>query len=201
MPRQTSDPPASRALRAGAEFPILASVNDAPGRGTAAAGAGPGDAAERYLLVQAGADHCVLPLSRVRRIVRDLAVVPLPGTAPELKGLAEFGGEPLPVIDLARLVGAAPGAAPPYPVTVLAWAGAAGARELVGLAVDSVVEVVELPAEAVVPAGEGLVRGEATLDERAVRVLALSSLGAAPDPAQGSAAGRSGRAAGGAKER
>jgi hypothetical protein len=68
-----------------------------------------------------------------------------------------------------------------------------------------VIEVVELAAEAVVPAGEGIVRGEATLGERAVRVLALSSLGAepgaAPDPAQGGAAGRSGRAAGGAKER
>lgn len=173
-------------MQGGGEFPILPAVSDLP---------------DRYLLVRAGEDHCVLPLERVRRIVRDLAVVPLPGTAPELKGLAEFGGEPLPVLDLARIVGAAPGAAPPYPVTVLAWAGAAEARELVGLAVDAAIEVVELPAGAVVASGEGIVRGEATLGERAVRVLALSGLGAAPGAPSGSAVGTSNRSAGGAKGR
>lgn len=147
-------------MRAVPEFPILPTV--------------------RYLLVQAGEDLCVLPLPRVRRIVRNLPVTPLPGTSPELKGLAEFGGEPLPVLDLARLVGAAPGAAPPHPLTVLSWAGAEGAGELVGLAVDAVIEVVELAAEAVVAAGEGIVQGEATLGERPVRVIALSALGGPP---------------------
>lgn len=157
-------------MRAGREFPILPAVSHLP---------------DRYLLVKAGEDLCLLPLARVRRIVRDLAIVPLPGTAAELQGLAELGGEPLPVLDLALLVGAAPGAAPPYPVTVLAWAGADGARELVGLTVDAVLELVELPAEAVVHTGEGIVRGEATLGERPVRVLALSALGVAPGEAHG----------------
>ncbi len=46
-----------------------------------------------------------------------------------------------------------------------------------GLAVDSVVEVVELAADDVVPGGEGIVRGEASVGDRAVRVLALSALG------------------------
>lgn len=140
-------------------------------------GAAPAATEDRFLLVQAGEDRCVLPLGRVRRIVRDLTVQPLPGTTPELKGLAEFGGEPLPVLDLARLVGAAPGANPAYPVTVIAWAGADEALELVGLAVDSVIEVVELPSEAVVAGGEGIVRGEATLGSDPVRVLSLAALG------------------------
>lgn len=137
----------------------------------------PASAPDRYLLVRSGEDFCLLPLLQVRRIVRDLAVSPLPGTTPELKGLAEFGGEPLPVLDLGRVVGAAPGANPPYSVTVLVWAGPEESRELVGLAVDSVVEVVELAAEAVVAGGEGIVRGEASVGDRAVRVLALSTLG------------------------
>lgn len=165
---QTPDLPALRALRPDSESPILPAVSSDP-----------------YLLVRTGEEFCVIPLLRVRRIVRDLAVSPLPGAMPELKGLAEFGGEPLPVLDLVRLVGAAPGANPPYSVTVLAWAGPEEARELVGLAVDSVVEVVEMPADAVVAVGEGIVRGEASLGERPVRVLALSTLGGGPGAAPG----------------
>lgn len=143
-------------------------------------GAAAADPADRFLLVQAGEDRCVLPIGRVRRIVRELAVQPLPGTTAELKGLAEFGGEPLPVLELGRLVGAAPGANPQYPVTVVAWAGPEEARELVGLAVDAVLEVVELPADAVVPGGEGIVRGEATVGGAPVRVLSLAALGRNP---------------------
>ncbi|MFP3939099.1 MAG: chemotaxis protein CheW [Thermoanaerobaculia bacterium] len=145
--------------------------------GARSEGAAPAGTEDRFLLVQAGEDRCVLPLERVRRIVRELDVQPLPGTTPELKGLAEFGGEPLPVLDLGRLVGAAPGANPPYPVTVIAWAGPDEARELVGLAVDAVIEVVELPTEGVVAGGDGVVRGEATLGSDPVRVLSLSALG------------------------
>lgn len=168
MTPQTPDPTAVRALRPGPGSPILPAVSS-----------------ERYLLVRCGEDFCVIPLLRVRRIVRDLAVSPLPGATAELKGLAEFGGEPLPVLDLGRLVEAAPGASPPYSVTVLAWAGPDDALELVGLAVDSVVEVVDVPADGVAAGGEGIVRGEASVGERPVRILALSALGGGPAAAPG----------------
>lgn len=132
---------------------------------------------DRYLLVQSGEDLCALPLARIRRIVRDLDVTPLPGTSAELEGLAEFGGEPLPVLDLEQIVGAAPGATPPYSVTVIAWAGPWRSRELVGLAVDLVHEVVSLAAESTVAGGDGVVRGEATFRDRPVRVISLAALG------------------------
>ena len=61
-----------------------------------------------------------------------MPVHPLPGASPELLGLAEFTGEPIPVLDLGRLVNAPPGARPTSPVTVVAWAGPPRARELVG---------------------------------------------------------------------
>jgi chemotaxis signal transduction protein len=143
----------------------------------ATSGGGPATGDDRYLLVEAGDDRCILPLTRVRRIVRELQVTPLPGASAELKGLAEFGGEPLAVLDFSRLIGASPGANPAYPVTVIAWAGSEGARELVGLQVDSVLEVVSVAADAIVSGGEGIVRGDVSLQDQPVRVISLSALG------------------------
>lgn len=114
----------------------------------------------------------------MRRVVRALAVRPLPGSAEELKGLAEFAGEPLPVVDLAKLVGAPPGANPEYPVTVVAWAGPDDARELIGLTADGALEVVSLPAQSVVAGEGGVVFGEANVEGEPVRVLNLEALGA-----------------------
>jgi chemotaxis signal transduction protein len=132
---------------------------------------------DRYLMVQVGEDVCLLPLDRVRRIVRDLDVTPLPGTTAELKGLAEFGGEPLPVLDLGQLVKVTPGPHPPYSVTVIAYAGPSEAWELIGMAVDAVLEVVTVPADSIAAGGDGLVRGEALVRERQVRVISLAALG------------------------
>lgn len=138
-----------------------------------------------HLLVRAGGYVCALPLGAVRRVVRALAVHPLPGGAPELKGLAEFAGEPLPVLDLGRLVGAAAGggtgAQAGAPVTIVAWAGPPEAREMVGLSVDAALEVVEVPLETVVGGvggASGLVAGEAAVHGQVVRVLDLAALGA-----------------------
>ena len=130
-----------------------------------------------HLLVQAGEYVCALPLVSVRRVVRSLTVHPLPGSAPELEGLAEFGGEPLPVLNLARMVNAAPGANPAYPVTVVVWAGPADAREIMGLAVDAALEVADVPTASVVAGGGGFLVGEAPIAGRVVRVLNLEALG------------------------
>ncbi len=130
-----------------------------------------------HLLVRAGDYVCALPLHAVRRVMRALAIQPLPGASPELKGLAEFGGEPLPVLDLARLVSAPPGANPSFPVTIVAWAGPAGAREGIGLAADAALEVVELPAGSTVGGDGGLIAGEASVGDEVVRVLDLEALG------------------------
>lgn len=130
-----------------------------------------------HLLVQAGEYVCALPLVSVRRVVRSLTVHPLPGSAPELEGLAEFGGEPLPVLNLARMVNASPGANPAYPVTVVVWAGAAESREIMGLSVDAALEVADVPPASVVAGGGGFLLGEAPVAGRVVRVLNLEALG------------------------
>jgi chemotaxis signal transduction protein len=131
-----------------------------------------------HLLVRAGEYSCALPLAAVRRVVRALTVHPLPGAAGELEGLAEFGGEPLPVLNLARLVNASPGANPSYPVTVVIWVGPAEAREMIGFAADAALEVVHVPAESIVAGGDGgFLYGEAALGGEVVRILNLEALG------------------------
>jgi chemotaxis signal transduction protein len=130
-----------------------------------------------HLLVKAGEYVCALPLVSVRRVLRSLSVHPLPGSSPELKGLAEFAGEPLPVLDLARLIGSPPGATPAYPVTIVVWVGPADARELVGLAADSALEVVDVAPGSIVAGDGGFIRGEAAIGAEVVRVLHLEALG------------------------
>lgn len=84
----------------------------------------------------------------------------------------------MPVLDLVRLVGAAPGANPAYPLIVVAWAGPDDRRELVGFAVDAVLEVANVAPESIVPAAGGWFRGDVSLGGRAVRVLDPEELGA-----------------------
>jgi purine-binding chemotaxis protein CheW len=130
-----------------------------------------------HLLVRAGEYTCALPLAAVRRVVRALTVHPLPGAAGELEGLAEFGGEPLPVLNLARLVNASPGANPSYPVTVVVRVGPAEGREMLGLAADAALEVVHVPADSIVAGEGGFLQGEAPLGGEVVRILNLDALG------------------------
>jgi chemotaxis signal transduction protein len=136
----------------------------------------PEEAGRRYLLLAAG-DRLVAVESRlVRRILRALPVTPLPGARPELLGLAEFAGEPVPVLDLAQLVGAGPGPPASFPVTVVVRAGPQ-ASEILGLAADAAVDLLSIPPSAVVPVSEGLVAGEALAPQGTVEILDLSRLG------------------------
>jgi purine-binding chemotaxis protein CheW len=154
----------------------------APAAATAAATAAlpspAADVAATHLLVRAGDYICALPLAAVRRVLRALTLHPLPGSAPELKGLAEFAGDPLPVLDLARLARAPQGANPIFPVTVVVWAGSGESRELVGLAADAALAVVQLSAASVGGDG-GFVAGETVVAGQVVRVINLERLGAA----------------------
>lgn len=130
-----------------------------------------------HLLVQAGEYVCAIPLVSVRRVLRALPIHALPGSAPELEGLAEFGGEPLPVLNLARMVNAAPGANPAYPVTIVIWAGPPESREMMGLAADAALEVADVPPSSIVTGDGGFLLGEAPVAGRVVRVLNLEALG------------------------
>ncbi len=129
-----------------------------------------------HLLVRVGEQICAVPVAAVRRVVRALTVHPLPGARAELAGLAEFAGEPLPVLDLGRLIGAPIGPHPLFPVTVVVWSRTADGREAIGLAADEALEVVDLSASSWLPAA-GFLIGEALFGDRIVRVLDPDQLG------------------------
>ncbi len=129
---------------------------------------------EAYLVVLAGSVRCAIPLERVRHVARAMTVWPVPGSAPELAGLGQFGGEPIVVLDLLRLLEPDHGleAGDGEGVVVLVSAGGeGGSEELVGLAASYAMDIVRVPHQAVVRTGRGLTPGELALGDHLVRVV------------------------------
>jgi purine-binding chemotaxis protein CheW len=104
----------------------------------------PGEQAQRtpYLLCRSQSRLCALPLHHVRETMRALPRDQLPDMPPFLLGVSVIRGQPVPVLDLARLTGA-DGAAPGTRYVTLDLAG-----RQVALAVDEVIGVRDLAPEA-----------------------------------------------------
>ncbi len=62
---------------------------------------------QAVLLCQVGLLVCALPLEHVSETMRPLPVEPISGTAPFIAGVSIVRGGPVPVVDLARLLGTA----------------------------------------------------------------------------------------------
>jgi chemotaxis signal transduction protein len=135
-------------------------------------------ASERFLLVRAGGSRYALPLTHVRRVLRSLRTFPVPGSRPELLGLLQVDGEPAPVLDLATLVKGTEEGGSGAQLTIIVAAGAADSTEIIGLAVHEALSVSTLPQDAVNATEEGLIRGDAVIDDELVRILDPSQMGA-----------------------
>ena len=59
----------------------------------------------RYLFVRAGSVACAIPIAHVIETCRPLPTQPLAGVPDHVRGLAIVRGEPVPVVELGRLVG------------------------------------------------------------------------------------------------
>lgn len=148
------------------------------------------DAAERFLLCRVAGCVCAVPLAHVAEVLRPLAVEPLDGAPDAVLGVAVVRGAPVPVVDLARILGPrgapAPGGAPsPPPPPPRRWVSLrTGTRRLV-VAVGSVegLSPPHLDAEALPPlvgaACAGAVEALGVLDADLLLVLRASR--AVPD--------------------
>lgn len=136
-----------------------------------------------------GAVRYAVPIARVREIVNPLSVVALPGSAPEVLGVADYREEVVAVIDLRRRFGL-----PDAPDTRRTkWIVLAATERLVALVVDAVTDVFRGDEDALrAPPAVGRaaqdVAGVATRDGELVFVVdpdRLASVGAAEARAEG----------------
>jgi purine-binding chemotaxis protein CheW len=129
------------------------------------------------VLCQAGAVVCALPLEHVLETLRPLPVDALSGTAPFIDGVSIIRGAPVPVIDLARLLGS--DSAEPRTRLVIVKVGARRAA----LAVARVIGVRSLESAAVADlppllsgANSEIVAAVGSLDARLLLVLETSRM-------------------------
>lgn len=114
-------------------------------------------------------------------MVRGLPCHPIPGAQMHLLGLAQYGGEPLPVLDLHALVEGAPSGSRHRSTVVLGRARRRD-RSVLGLAVDEVLRVTELPDLPQFESSSGFVVGSVVFDGGAITVVNTGSvLGAEPE--------------------
>jgi chemotaxis signal transduction protein len=129
----------------------------------------------RFLLVRTGSLSCALPASDVVRVVRHLRSHVVPGSRSHLVGLAQYGGDPLPVLDLHALVDRGASKAR-HQSTVILGRGRMRGHSVLGLAVDEALRVVHLPDGAAVNPDAGLVSATVNIDGEEVQVLNTAHL-------------------------
>jgi chemotaxis signal transduction protein len=130
---------------------------------------------QRYLLVRSGGLSCALLASDVVRVVRRLRCHAVPGSRSHLVGLAQYGGDPLPVLDLQALVEQGTSSAR-HQSTVILGRGRRRDRSVLGLAVDEVLRVVALPERAVEDSESGLVGEAIQIEGEEVKMLNTQQL-------------------------
>ena len=144
-----------------------------------------------YLLLDVAGTPCALPRDAVAEVLPlpDLHAPPAAGGW--LTGFLNLGGAPVPVIDLASLLGLRPAATPAglYAHLVLVRG------EAVAYCVDRAADLVIVPDSAIRPAGEdgtlnGCVAAELVLGERLVHALAPARLLTAQERARVAALAR-----------
>ncbi len=134
----------------------------------------------RFLLIRSGEQRLLIPSERVVRILSSLRVNPLPGAAPEVMGLAQVEGEPLAVIDLARMIGGVPLAGTWVRTALELRVGPEDREEVIGLGVDKVVKLVGV--EAVSTADvctQGFFQASTIVEGETALIVDLEKLGGA----------------------
>lgn len=135
-----------------------------------------------YLLLDVAGLPCALPRAQIREILPLPHLHAAPAAGGTLAGFLNLGGTPVPVLDLARLLGLRADPGPrgeeepdPYRHLVLAGDGA------LALMVDRVLDLVAVAPDAVRPLApgrtfNGCVAAEITLADRLIHALDLARI-------------------------
>jgi purine-binding chemotaxis protein CheW len=107
-------------------------------------------AADKYLLFNLDGERYAVPILRVQEIIGIQDVTPMPRMPEWLRGVINLRGKVIPVLDLRRKLGLAPGADGKR--TCIIVLQIAGGKHILGAVVDVVNEVQNIPPSDIEPA-------------------------------------------------
>lgn len=110
-----------------------------------------GEVTTQHLLFVLGAETFAVHIAQVREIIEYAGVTTVPMMPPVLKGVINLRGRVVPVVDLSVRFGREATTAGKRASVVIAEVSADDSKHLVGVMVNAVSEVVELPPSAIEP--------------------------------------------------
>ncbi len=135
--------------------------------------------AREYITFRIGSQFYCVDIMSVREIRGWTPATQLPRAPGFVRGVINLRGVVLPIIDLADRLGFAPTEPTARHVIIVAQTG----RQVVGLLVDAVSDIINMPADKVQPtpdvgseAARAFVLGVMAIDERMVSLIALESV-------------------------
>jgi len=135
--------------------------------------------AREYITFRIGSQYFCVDIMSVREIRGWTPATALPRAPGFVRGVINLRGVVLPVIDLAERLGFNPAAPTPRHVIIVAQTG----RQVVGLLVDAVSDIIAMSSEKVQPtpdvgseAARSFVIGVMAIDDRMISLIALDSV-------------------------
>ena len=103
--------------------------------------------AGKYLTFALADEEYGLPVLRVREIIKMMDITEVPQVPPHIKGVLNLRGKVIPVIDLRLKFGFAPGDVTSRTCIIVVEVALAASRVMMGIIVDHVSEVLNIPAD------------------------------------------------------
>lgn len=138
-------------------------------------------ATDKFLSFELRGQAHAIPILRVKEIIRMMRITPLPHAAGYVRGIVNLRGKVIPVLDLRSKFGLPPGDDDKRTCIVVAQAEKGQDRKQIGLVVDQVDEVLNIPADSIerLVEGEGRqgdLRGVGKVEDRVVLIVDIDGI-------------------------
>lgn len=137
----------------------------------------------QFVTFQIGAEEFCLPISCITEVIRPLPVTALPKMPQFVEGVINLRGSIIPVVDLRKRFGLQVVPVNVRTCRMIITRGATGSNALLGLIVDAVREVIQIPAASVEPApeaatgsGADFIAGVVKTDKRMIILIDISKI-------------------------